>query len=297
MKFFRYFFIIIFLTHSLYSDVKVDLKNEYYFGITISKFNQANQNRIKYLLIKLENDLQESYKVKINIVFVEDNVDLIKNYKSFEKFNALIVYSSFYLKYKEELKSISKKPFLFNTKGDQKNQYYLVANKTSKIKSIKDLKDKTFATYVGDEGYEIWLDYLIRKRLNTSIEKVVKEKNTKQKNQKLLLDVYFNKSDFTVISKAVYEDMILLNPAMQKNLQIIEKSDPIFFFALGLFHKNTPKKIVDHFYTLVNTSEFNKKFSDLFKILNLYGLQKTSFDELKKLDNYFDNYNKLKIIK
>ncbi len=129
------------------------------------------------------------------------------------------------------------------------------------------------------------------------MEKVIKKRNFKQKNKRLLLDVYFNKSDFTVISKAIYDDMLLLNPAMKKNLLIIEKSDPIFFSALGLFHKDTPQKIVDNFYTLVNNNIFNKNFSEFFKILNLYNLQKTSFNELKTLDKYFDNYNKLKIIK
>ncbi|WP_072680387.1 PhnD/SsuA/transferrin family substrate-binding protein [Arcobacter sp. LA11] len=293
MRNFKYLYIILFLALSL-NAVNKDLTKEYYFGVAINKFNKANQNRIKYLLLRLTNEMQSLYKAKINIVFIENDKDLLKDFQSFNKMNAMVVYTNFYLQNKEELKKVSMNPFLFNSASQEKNQYYLIANKESNIKTVKDLKNKTYAGYVADDGYEVWLDYIVRKELNTSIENIIKEKNIKQKNKKLLLDVYFNKSDFTVVSKVVYNDMLLLNPAIEKNTVIIEKSEPIFFFGLGLFHKNTPKELVEDFFKIVDNGDFNRKFKELFLILNLYGLQKTSFEDLRSLDTYYDEYNRLK---
>ncbi len=256
MRNFKYLYIILFVTLSL-NAVNKDLTKDYYIGVAINKFNKANQNRIKFLLLRLTSEMQSLYKAKINIVFIENDDNLLEDFQAFNKMNAMVVYTNFYLQNKEKLRGVSVNPFLFNSASKEKNQYYLVANKKSNINTIKDLKNKIYASYVADDGYEVWLDYIVRKKLNTSVNSIIKKKNIKQKNQKLLLDVYFNKSDFTVISKVVYEDMLLLNPAIEKSVVIVEKSEPIFFFGLGLFHKDTPKKLVKSiFFRIVDSGEF-----------------------------------------
>ncbi len=44
-----------------------------------------------------------------------------------------------------------------------------------------------------------------------------------KKNQRLILNIYFNKADFSVVSKTVYRDMILLNPSIEKRIKVIKK--------------------------------------------------------------------------
>lgn len=293
MKIFKYLLIVVILNLSL----QANINKEYYFGVTVYKFDKSNQNRIKRVIIKLTNEWEKIFDEKINIIFIEDEKDLLNEYKKFEKINTLITFTTFYLENKEELQKYSKEPFLFNNDSNVKTQYYLIANKKSGIKSIEDIKNKTFSTLSIDRGYSIWLDYLVRKKLNQSLNSIIKKKNEFYTNARLLLNVYFNKSDFTVVSKIVYDDMLLLNPSIKKNLVILEKSKPMFFFAIGLFHKNTPQKLVDSFMKVVNNGLFNKKFEDLFVPLNLYGAQKTSFDEIKVVHDYYDEYKKLKRMK
>ena len=293
MKNFKYIIILLFLTSALHSNIK----NEYYFGITIYKFDEVYQNKVKRIILKTINKMSESLDLKINVVFIEKEDDLLENFKKYEKYNTMIVFSSFYLENKEEIQKISKNPFLFNNSSNKNTQYYLIASKKSKIKSIKDLKNKSFASLTIDDNYGTWVDYLIRKELNTSSKNVIKSEKRVNKNEKLLLNVYFNNVDFTAVSKVVYDDMVLLNPSIKKNLVIIEKSEPIFFFGLGIFHKDTPQRLTDAFQKAVDTDEFNKNFGDLYKMLNLYGVQKTSFEDLKPLDDFYSEYLKLKMRK
>lgn len=290
MRNFKYILIVFFLTSALHASIK----NEYYFGITIYKFDQVYQNKVKRIILKTIGKMSEALKTKINVVFIEREDELLEDFKKFKKFNMMVIYSSFYLENKEEIKKISKNPFLFNNDNNRKTQYYLIANKKSKIKSIKDLKNKSFVSLTIDDNYGTWVDFLVRKKLHTSYKNIIKSEKAVNKNEKLLLNVYFNNVDFTAVSKVVYDDMILLNPSIKKNLLIIEKSEPIFFFALGIFHKETSSELSDKFQRTIDNGEFNRRFGDLYKMLNLYGLQRTSFEELKPLDDFYSEYLDLK---
>ena len=100
MRNFKHLYIILFLTLSL-NAVNKDLTKEYYIGVAINKFNKANQNRIKYLLLRLTNEMQSLYKAKINIVFIENDKNLVKDFQAFSKMNAIVVYTNYYLQNKK----------------------------------------------------------------------------------------------------------------------------------------------------------------------------------------------------
>ena len=64
---------------------------------------------------------------------------------------------------------------VFFNNSSEKTKYYLIANKKSNIKSIKDLKDKSFITLSIDDNYSNWLDTLVRKELDVSYKKIIKD--------------------------------------------------------------------------------------------------------------------------
>lgn len=289
MIFFKYILVLLLAISTLHGS----LKDEYNFGITIYKFDKVYKNKVKRIILKTVDKMEKVLESKINIVFIESEDNLLKDFKKFKKINTMIIYSSFYLEHNEEIKKITKNPFLFNS-NSKKTQYYLIANKKSNIKSIKDLRNKSFVSLTIDDNYSTWVDFLVRRNLNTSYKNIIKKEKKVNKNEKLLLNVYFNSVDFTAVSKVVYDDMVLLNPAIKKDLVIIAKSKPIFFFGLGLFHKNTSPKLTKNFQKAVDSGTFNKEFGNLYKMLNLYGIQKTSFEDLKPLDDFYSEYLKLK---
>jgi len=276
------------------SSLSGNLLNEYTLAVSIYKLDNATQNRAKRLTLKTAKELSKTLKRKLNVIFIKDEETLLKDYINFNKYNMMLNYPSFYLQNRDKLKENSVNPFLFYNSGTQKTQYYLIANKKSKIKDISNLTNKSFSALSIDENYVTWLDYLIRKEFNTSYNNIVSKVKKVHKNDRLLLDVYFEKVDFTVVSKVVYDDISLLNPSIKKKLHIVTKSEPIFFFGLGVFHKSTPKELVDKFQEIIDNGVFNKKFSAVFRLLNMYDIQKTSFQELESVDRFYDEYLKLK---
>jgi len=276
------------------STINADLNNIYHVGLSIDKFDKPNQNRVKRLIKKLSNELGKVYGSKIEVLFFDNHTNLLKEFRKYEKLNIIVIFPTFYLNNKDEVHKIAKNPFLFNNQKASKGQYYLVTNKKSEINSIKDLNNKSFAAYEFDDGYTIWADYLVRKRLDVSLESIIKKKESFYSKKKLLLNVYFNKSNFTVVPKVVYNDMLLLNPSIKKNLKIIKKSKPIFFVGIGFFHKKTPNELVEVFNKHMYDDIFMDKFQNIFTLLDLFGTQKISFDDIKDLDSYYDEYLKLK---
>ncbi len=188
MRIFKYLIVTFFLTLSL----NADINKEYYIGIGVYNYDDLNKNRMKKLMLKLANELKTSYGYKINIIFLENKDEILENFKAYEKLNIIITYVAFYLENKESLKKIyEKKPFLFNNTNEEKNQFYLIANKESNINSLKDLKGKTFAGYVGDEGYSLWLDYLTRKNLNKPYKELIRSEIDVQKKPKINIKYIF----------------------------------------------------------------------------------------------------------
>ena len=136
MKSFKYLIVL----SLFFTSLKADLKEEYSFAVTLYKMDKATQNRAKSVVLKTIKELSKILEEKVSVVFYEDEDDLLEEFNSFNKTNIMIIYSSFYLENKERLKELSKEPFLFYNKSNQKTQYYLIANKKSKNQNCKRFK-------------------------------------------------------------------------------------------------------------------------------------------------------------
>lgn len=295
MKNFRiillYFISSFFFASFLYAS----LDEKVTFAITIYKFSEANQNRIKRLALKLEKEFEKSSGLELEVSFADDENKVKKDFKDFTKYNSFVGYSTYFLENIDFFKKYGRTPFVFLDKENDLSQYYLIASKKSGIKNITDLKGKVLNSIVATNYYQIWLDYLSLNEFGRSYKEIIKKEITEGKDNKKLLNVYFNKADFTVVSKAVYDDVVSLNPSIVKNLVIIKKSKPIFLYALGVFHKDTPKKLTDNFFNKVSKEEVNKDLSAIYKLIGISGIEKKDFEDFDALNNFYTEYKKLKM--
>lgn len=243
----------------------------------------------------IKKEFEDIFKGKyyVKLTFVEDEEKVLEGYINYDKFNIIIPYSSFYLKNKDIIKEVSFNAFSFNShKKFQK--YILLVNKSSNIKNIKDLKNKSFANYIANDNYKYWLDYLTLKELGFSYKNIIKKEVNINSDSRLILDTYFKKTDFTVVRKSTYEDILLLNPSLKKNLIVIKESKPIFPYGIGFMHKKIPKEMEQAFNRMMNNGTFDKRMKHLFSLLNQRSITRTNFKELSKLENFYDEYVKLK---
>ena len=274
------------------STLHADINKDFYFGIALDKFEEAEQNRIKSVIARIIKEFESIFENRIYFTYITDEKKSFEDFKNKNKLNTLIIYSSAYLKNKAMIKPYAQNPFIFNER-DTFSSYCLVAHNDSGIHSIKDLKDKKFIAFAGNENYKTWLDYLIKKEFNRSYKTIVEEVAFAQRDSTLVLDVYFKKADFTVVNKNTYNDMLALNPALEKRIHIVHESPKMFVYGLGLFHKDLPKAMVDVFNTMMIDGTFDKNFKELFGLLNRYGISQSDFHALEPLEAFYDAYEKM----
>jgi hypothetical protein len=290
MIIFRNFVLLIFLVSSLYSENK----DYFSFGISISDYSIADQNRIKNLSLGLLKKLNEEKPVNIDIIFYEDEKKLLEDFKNKKNINTLILSTQFYYDNRELIKKISKKPYIYRSNESKNSQLLMIANKKSKITSINDIKDKLFANSLYMKNNSAWLDYMTLKKLKKPYTRLIKEESLSTKASTALLDVYFNKADFCIIDKDMYEDMLILNPSLKKNLTIIEKSDEIFFFAFTSVHNDVSNEsliVLDDFFM---NKEFKSSFREFFKLVSLNSVKAIEFKDFDKIEKFYSEYQNLK---
>ncbi|WP_321312615.1 PhnD/SsuA/transferrin family substrate-binding protein [Halarcobacter sp.] len=271
------------------------LDNNYSFGVIISKYDKIRQNKIKSVVTRISKQFQtlneDNYFV--DVTFLDNNKKLFDSYINYSKYNSIITYASFYLRDRKRLKESSQYYFTFDY-NKEFQQYVLLVNNKSNIKSIRDLKGKNFSTFVANDNYSDWLDYITLKELHKPYKQIVKNIKEVQSDSTLVLDLYFNKSDFSVIRKSAYNDIVALNPAIKKRVSILKESKPIFLFGLGLMHKNVSKKIINGFDKIVKDGTFDKDYQSLLELLGNVKIKRIYPEDLFELEKFYDEYIELK---
>jgi ABC-type phosphate/phosphonate transport system substrate-binding protein len=290
MKIFKYFVLLSFLVSSLYSQDE----SKFTFGISSFHNTISNQDRIEKLTINLVEKIKKDYKKDFNVIFYKDEKVLLKDFKERKNIDAIVINPETYFENKNMIKEISENPFIYKNSKVNYSQLLLIANKNSKINSLKDLKNKVFINTQYSQSYSIWLDYLYLKNTHTAYKNIIKNELFSSKPSTALLDVYFNKADFCIIEKDVYENMLILNPSLSKNLMIIEKSPEIFFASFTSIHKDTPQKSVDLINEIVDSKDFKNDFREFLKLINLDSASKIEFEDLKEMENFYEEYKELK---
>lgn len=294
MKISKYFLLLLLLFTNLYSNEV----NNFTFGVTTFENSNNNKEKIEKLidnlLKKARKDYGKNYKKDLTVAFYKDEKTLFKDFVERKNINALVVSPEFYFENKELIKKISKNPFIYKNSEVNNSQLLLIANKDSKINSLKDLKNKTFMNTQYVESYSIWLDYLHLKFLNTPYKKIIKDELVSSKSSTAVLDVYFNKADFCIVDKDIYENMLILNPSLKNKLTVIEKSPEIFFLAFTTIHKDSPEEFVSLINDILDSKHFKNDFKELLKLINLNSASKIEFEDLKEMENFYEEYKELK---
>lgn len=290
MNLIKYFIFIIFISISLNANIKKDI----HIGLSIKKSNSIAQSKIKSVINRFILEINKNLDGNIYFEIINDEKKLINKFKEFKNLNIIITYPDSYFRNKEVIQKNTSEVSLYSNKAEF-IQYYLIANKKSKIKNINDIRNKRFEIYENDDKYNIWLDYLTRKEFNLSYKKLISGENFTNKENMLVLNTYFNKSDFTVVSKNTYEDMLILNPSLKYKLQVIKKSKPIYVDMLSFVHIDTPSKVAEKIKEIFFNKLFQKKFNYLFNVINNTSATKEiTFEELKELEEFYYEYSKLK---
>lgn len=248
------------------------------FGYTETELEIVMQD---ILNVKLGN-----FGVKVNLKLYPNKTKLDEAYNS-EEIDA--IFSDPVVALTHE-KSYNKGAFLnlHFKESPSKDVLVVLASKKSGIKSLKQLKNKKVTFYADNRLEQIFLETaLLRNKLGT-LESFFSKNLTVKNGHVALLDVFFGKSDVTVVPLEQLKVAGELNPQLKKNLVVLAQSEPMCTRVVMIRGHPRYSKVFDTFMA-------NGKFeSNTHKKLHFMVFEPSSFDALDSIRLLIRENTKLK---
>lgn len=121
-----------------------------------------------------------------------------------------------------------------------KQRFVVVVRRADGAAQIAALKNKRITLARGQDIEAVFLNTLLLRQKLPEIPKFFSEVRDSKNPNVALMDVFFAKSDVTIVRENEFATATELNPQLGKNLVIIEKSEP-YVPAMGSVRKNLTK--------------------------------------------------------
>lgn len=285
-------FLIIIISFSVYcySD-ESKLSNKIVIGISLNsglltKFKDANLAITTWVA-----EVGKVQNIDVKVILYDDDNNILNDYKN-KKVDIAVIDIPFYFRNKINLDNNTIARWGLSIDNEKFAQYYLVGN-SSKSNGFKDLKSKTLSIKEKDSLGLIWLDKNSLQNNNIKAKNILKDLKIEKDDRRVILDVYFGKSDYGIVSKKAWEIIVSLNPSITKKVNILEKSEDIFIQNIGIYSKYGDERTRKLFFEKTkNLEELSgvKKIIDNLKFNYIYTIDDVF---LEKLEKYFDEYLEL----
>lgn len=161
------------------------------------------------------------------------------------------------------------------------------------IKSIKELRGKRFSLSPTQDMEMLYLNTTLLENKQTESDAFFIERLTPKNTNTGMMDVFFGKSDLTIVRESEYKTATELNPQLAKKLTILAKSEP-FLVLIGGARDNMPDKShTAAFQSLINLSS-TEKGQQLMRIIHAESFESVSIKELSNVKEMLKRYQALK---
>lgn len=278
--------LILFLTIALYSHETTFKSN---FGFLLSGTLLSNFKDARVAVKAWLEDVALQNNSELNVLFYED-VNLLYNDLKKEKLDMIVVDLPFFFKNKENISKYSKNFWSLAFNKQKHLQYYLISQKTDTIKNFSGIKNKTISIKASDGTALTWFDKnsLIKNR--KPFKELIKDIKYEKKESTVLLNVFFRRVDYAIVTKKLWNLMIELNPSISKKLKIVKKSKEMFLPFIGLFRKNSDKKTTKMFFDLSKDLKTLKGSEKVIDLLDFDYIFKLNEKNIRVLENYYLEY-------
>lgn len=299
MKLLLNFFIVILLLNSnlLANNSSETNSKTYEFSSTFG-FLQTGTilNRFKDARVAVKvwlEDIALSYGGDLTLKFYDNTDTLYEDFKN-QKVDMIVLNLPYYFENKVKIDNESVELWSIAMSEDRYVKYYLITSKNSNINSFRDVKGKTISLATNDTVGNVWLDKNALKLFKTTYINVFKEIHPVLKESTALLNVFFKKRDLALISKRTWDTMNELNPSIKNKIKIIDETKEKHLPFIGFFSKYTDKRSIDAFFELSANLEDLRGSSQVIDLLKFKKVIKINEESLVDLENYYNEYLKLK---
>lgn len=173
--------------------------------------------------------------------------------------------------------------------GRKMRKSMLLVRYDSGITGIDDLKGKRLLINASDLIGQMFINTILLRNHKRPADQYFATTITKSKPSKMVLDVFFKKSDACLIDNWALSAMSELNPQIQKQLKIVVSS-PYIISSVTFFRKNFGerlKKDLKEIATSTARSTYGQQLLILFRSDNIAELRSSDLDSFKQLwDEY-----------
>lgn len=282
--------LLLLISLNLYAQNNYDYESNFGFlsrGTLLANFKDAQTALSDWIESTAKED-----NGKVDVFYYADSHSLYNDYKK-NKLNMIVLELDFFFKNKDEIKKKSNNYWTLVNNETVHSQYYLIANKSLNVKELKSIKNTTVSIKKYNLSSEIWFDKISLLENKKSYKNLVKKVNYKEKESSSLLDVFFKKSQFAVISKSTWDIMIELNPSIKKRVEVIRKSKKIHYPFIGLFSNNASEKGLKAFFRLSENIKGLKRGEQIINLLKFDSVHRIDENSLNALNNFYSEYFEL----
>lgn len=177
------------------------------------------------------------------------------------------------------------------------NSLLLIAKNNVNIQNLADLRGKRLKLLTNDEMSEVYIETLLQKQFHMRPEQFFKSITREDKNsRRLILDLFFDKTDAALIYQQAYDLTMELNPQIKTKTKILI-SFPLLSKSYSFFRRDYPdlNTVYNHINQLFDTPrgrqilEFFKSdevgYSNIDELIPVQALYEEYLDLVRKGKN------------
>ncbi len=173
-----------------------------------------------------------------------------------------------------------------------KQSFVLLVRKSDAISDIKQLSQKRISIAPLQDVATLYLNTLLLDHRVPEISKFFSEVFESKNANIAVMDVFFGKSDITIVREDEYKQAISLNPQVEAQLVVLEKSPP-FLSLVGASKKSVDEKMFKQALRAITGVTKTVAGKKLFKVVNTDELQAISRADLLEVNALLTRYKTL----
>jgi ABC-type phosphate/phosphonate transport system substrate-binding protein len=259
-------------------------------GGSTKGLRNTNKQDIEITLNSILEDFLKNSDVKLSIIVYPSTEEL---YAAFDKgeidgiFGTAVEYFAREDRFGEDTMALGFKDSVV------KQRFVLVVRKADGLSKLKDLRNKrlTLANYQDTES--VFLNTLLLKN-QLPEEPVFFSERLDAKNPNIaLMDVFFSKTDATIVRESELLTAIELNPQLGEKLYILEKSPP-YVPAMGSVRKDLPRDKVNALMAALKKVYSSGRGRKLLSASQAMSLESITLEDKQSVRDLLMEYQSLK---
>jgi ABC-type phosphate/phosphonate transport system substrate-binding protein len=168
--------------------------------------------------------------------------------------------------------------------GKLKSSILLVVRADSGIQTLQQLKGKRISSQKwisGDVG-GVYLETLLLESKLSHLQKFFNEISFSETSNQALVDLFFKKTDVTLISQNQFDIAAELNPQLRSQTKILVSSEPFLIFVAAL-RKGTPEPQIENIKNSLLAVNKTAKGKNMLSLIKIQGFKEISSAELENV--------------